>query len=104
MSRVALIRESRAARLAAAAALVLSLAACFGGDDDDAVVSSGGTGAGAGLGSDNAVPDGAGISVASFVAFLAALSGNDESSEPATIGESFTAPADETSEPTALPS
>lgn len=41
------------------------------------------------------VPDSAGTSVAGFLAFLLALSPNDETSEPLLIKDGFAVPADE---------
>ena len=48
------------------------------------------------------VPDSAGVSTASFVAFILGLSASDESSEPLTLKDTFAVPADETGEPTPL--
>lgn len=49
-----------------------------------------------------AVPDSAGVSTATFVAFILGLGGSDESSEPLVIRDTFAVPADETGEPTPL--
>ena len=49
-----------------------------------------------------AVPDSAGVSTATFVAFILGLGGSDESSEPLVIRDTFAVPADETGEPTTL--
>ena len=49
-----------------------------------------------------AVPDSAGVSTATFVAFILGLGGSDESSEPLVIRDTFVVPADETGEPTTL--
>ena len=76
---------------AAGLAVVVALAGCW--DDDDDPVS---------LPASTEVPDSAGISTASFVSYLLGLSGTDESSEPLTINDSFTVPADDTNEPTPL--
>ena len=73
-------------------AVVMALAGCWGDDDNDS----------GSLPASTEVPDSAGISTASFVTFLLGLSASDESSEPLTISDSFTVPADETSEPTPL--
>lgn len=48
------------------------------------------------------VPDSAGVSVASFVSFILGLSSNDETSEPLTIKDTFSVPADESAEPSPL--
>ena len=72
-------------------AVVVALAGCW--DDDDDPVS---------LQANTEVPDSAGISTAAFVSFLLGLSASDESSEPSTINDSFTVPADDTTEPTPL--
>lgn len=64
----------------------LVLAACSGGSDNlstpPAVI--------------NSVPDSAGVSSASFVAYLLSLNQNDESSEPLLISDNFAVPPDET--------
>lgn len=83
---------------ATAAATALALAGCWN-DDNDAdptpppapppVAAA-------------AVPDSAGVSTATFVAFILGLGGSDESSEPLVIRETFAVPADETGEPTTL--
>ena len=49
-----------------------------------------------------AVPDSAGISVAAFLAFIASLASDDETSEPLTISDTFAVPADEANEPDPL--
>ena len=48
------------------------------------------------------VPDSAGVSTATFVAFILGLGGSDESSEPLIIKDTFAVPADETGEPATL--
>ena len=48
------------------------------------------------------VPDSAGASVSAFISYLLALKADDETSEPATIKDSFEVPADESSEPQIL--
>lgn len=48
------------------------------------------------------VPTSAGASTAALISFILALATNDETSEPLTIGSTFTVPADETAEPTVL--
>lgn len=79
-----------------AAALVLA-AGCSGSSGDD---SAGGNNSGGNPGPvDSAtVPDSAGTSVAGFLAYLLALSPNDETSEPQLIKDSFAVPADEGSD------
>ena len=77
---------------AGAVAAVLTLAGCWGDDDDDVtapVVST-------------EVPASAGIGSAAFVSYLLSLAGNDESSEPLTITDTFAVPADESAEPAPL--
>ena len=49
-----------------------------------------------------AVPDSAGASVESFLAFIMSLSPDDETSEPLTISDNFAVPDDESSEPQPL--
>ena len=86
--------------VATAAATALALAGCWNDDNDAAptptppptpppvVVTE--------------VPDSAGVSTATFVAFILGLGGSDESSEPLVIKDTFAVPADETNEPTTL--
>jgi hypothetical protein len=45
------------------------------------------------------VPDSAGTTVASFIAYLMGLDPNDEKSEPLLIKDSFAVPADEGNDP-----
>ena len=77
-----------------AAVLVLS-AGCSGSSGTDIGNNSGGNPGTAGPAT---VPDGAGTTVASFLAFLLALDPNDETSEPLLIKDSFAVPADDDSE------
>ncbi len=70
----------------------LGLAGCWDDDDDDAVPPT----------ASSEVPDSAGVSTAAFVSFILGMGASDESSEPSTIKDSFTVPADETAEPTPL--
>ena len=70
----------------------LSLAGCWDGDDDDPVTPP----------AIAEVPDSAGISTAALIGFILGLSSSDESSEPATLKDTFSVPADETAEPTPL--
>lgn len=75
----------------AALGSALVLGGC-GGDDDQGNGNVGST----------SVPDGAGVSSAAFLSFLASLGDNDETSEPLTIGASFDVPADEVNDPQPL--
>ena len=100
--------------LAAGLTVVLVLTGCGGGSDSPstpAVVTGtgtgAGTGAGAGMGSGtgngtsvtaNSVPDSAGNSVTTFLAFLVAMA-SSETSEPLSMSNGFTVQADETSDP-----
>ena len=102
--------------LAAGLTVVLVLSGCGGGSDSPstpAVVTGTGTGtgtgagAGAGMGSGtgngtsvtaNSVPDSAGNSVTTFLAFLVAMA-SSETSEPLSMSNGFTVQADETSDP-----
>ena len=83
---------------AVAAATALALAGCWNDDNDTdptpAPVPPPPAAA--------AVPDSAGVSTATFVAFILGLGGSDESSEPLVIRDTFAVPADETGEPTTL--
>ncbi|CAN5164635.1 hypothetical protein BH11PSE10_BH11PSE10_17340 [soil metagenome] len=49
-----------------------------------------------------AVPDSVGLSISSLFTFLLSLSASDETSEPLTISDTFTAATDDTAEPTPL--
>ena len=96
--------------LAAGLTVVLVLTGCGGGSDSPstpAVVTGTGTGTGAGMGSGtgngtsvtaNSVPDSAGNSVTTFLAFLVAMA-SSETSEPLSMSNGFTVQADETSDP-----
>ena len=86
-------RKLRMAAAVAVAGAAVALAGCggwFGNDDNGPEPAT------------TEVPDSAGSSSAAFVTFLQTFVAGDESSEPLTIKDSFTAPADETSEPTPL--
>ena len=69
----------------------LVLGGC-GGDDGN------GGSSGEGIGS-TSVPDSVGASSATFLSYLATLSGSDETSEPLTIRDSFNVPADDANGP-----
>lgn len=86
------MNTSRKLWVAGALAATLALGGCFGGNDDDAPAP----------GASNTVPDSAGASVGAFIAYLLALSPNDETSEPATISDAFAVPPDEDNEPQPL--
>jgi len=77
---------------ASSAAVVLTLAGCWDDDDDPVAVTPPIT----------AVPDSAGVSTAAFIGFIMSLGANDETSEPLTIGNTFSVPPDESAEPTPL--
>ena len=81
-----------------AAVLVLS-AGCSSSSGTDIGNNSGNnSGGNPGTAGPASVPDGAGTTVASFLAFLLALDPNDETSEPLLIKDSFAVPVDEDSE------
>ncbi len=94
------IRSRTASGVAAAALLGAAalLSACGGGSTTDApvivppVV----------VPPITAVPDSAGLSVSSLIAFLLSLGTGDETSEPLTISSTFSAATDDTAEPTPL--
>ena len=77
--------------MAALAAALVTVAGCSDSNDDN-VAAGGNQGAAT-------VPDGAGNTVASFMAYLMGLDANDEKSEPLLIKDSFAVPADEGSDP-----
>lgn len=87
------MNTSRKIWLAGALTAALTLGGCFGGGDDDDVPPPG---------TSNDVPDSAGASVAAFIAYLMALSPNDETSEPGAISDAFAVPPDEDGEPAPL--
>ena len=76
---------------AAVVSSVLALSACGGG--------GGGGGGGAPVANVNTVPDSAGATTASFLAFIQALALNDETSEPLVFGSSLAAPVEDLTEP-----
>ena len=86
------MNTSRKLWLAGALAAALTLGGCFGSDGDDAPAP----------GASTTVPDSAGASVGAFIAYLLALSPDDETSEPATISDAFAVPPDEDGEPQPL--
>lgn len=77
-----------------AAALVLA-GGCSSNNDDN---NGGGGGGSPGPGVAASVPDSAGVSGTSFLAYLMGLSATDETSEPLLIKDSLAVPADETAE------
>ena len=86
------MNTSRKIGLAGALTAALTLGGCFGGGSDDVPPP----------GTSNDVPDSAGASVAAFIAYLMALSPNDETSEPGAISDAFAVPPDEDGEPAPL--
>ncbi len=80
--------------LAALAAALVLAAGCSNNDNGNNGVGNGG-GGNPGPGAAASVPDSAGASVASFMAFLMGLSASDETSEPLLIKDSFAVPPDE---------
>lgn len=77
------------------AAALVSLTACSGGSDSTVVGNQPQTGPGS-------VPDSAGTSVSSFMAYLKGLSPTDETSEPLVIKDGFAVPAEESNDPAPL--
>jgi hypothetical protein len=73
------------------AAALVTVAGCSDSNDDN-TTTSGNPGAAT-------VPDSAGTTVASFMAYLIGLDANDEKSEPLLIKDSFAVPADEGNDP-----
>lgn len=99
--------------------ITLGLAGCGGGSSDGAATKAGvgagsGTSVGAGVGaspssasaatlsSNGAVSDNVGVSVKAFMSYLMVMGVSDETSEPATIKETFTVPSDEANEPQSM--
>lgn len=105
---------------AAGLCMTLGLAGCGGGGSSDSaatkasVGAGSGTGVGAGVGaspssssaatlsSNGAVSDNVGVSVKAFMSYLLVMGASDETSEPATIKETFTVPSDEANEPQSM--
>ena len=86
------MNKTRLIVAAAGAAMLLNLGGCWDDNEDNTVPPV----------VVNDVPDSAAVSTASFVSYLLALSGSDDTSEPATLRDSIAVPADDTSEPTPL--
>jgi hypothetical protein len=86
--------HARAVGLALTLGVALALSGCWDDDDDD----DGGTP----VVVDGEVPDSAGASSTSFIEFIQGLGSDDETSEPLTIREGFTVPADDDGEPVPL--
>ncbi len=87
------MKTSRKVWLAAAMGMALTLTGCFHDSSDD-------TPPAAGNGTE--VPDSAGASVSAFISYLMALKADDETSEPATLKDSFEVPPDESNDPQIL--
>ena len=93
---------SKKIALTAGLTVALALSGCGGGSDGSSTP-VGGTGTGTGTGNvtsvtATSVPDSAGNSVTTFLAFLVAMA-SSETSEPLTMSNGFTVPSDETSDP-----
>ena len=91
---------SKKIALTAGLIVALALSGCGGGSDGSSTP-VGGTGTGTGNGTSvtaTSVPDSAGNSVTTFLAFLVAMA-SSETSEPLTMSNGFTVPSDETSDP-----
>ena len=76
------------------AAALMGLAGCSGSNDDG----NGSLGGTQGASDSASVPDSAGSTVASFMAYVAAMDPNDEKSEPLVLKDSLVVPADEASD------
>lgn len=89
---------SKKIALAAGLTAALVLSGCGGGSDGPSTpVGGAGTGNGTSV-TATSVPDSAGNSVTTFLAFLVAMA-SSETSDPLTMSNGFTVPADETSDP-----
>ena len=82
---------SKKIALAAGLTVVLVLSGCGGGSNSSSTPVGGTSTA-------NSVPDSAGNSVTTFLAFLVAMT-SSETSEPLSMSNGFTVPADETNDP-----
>ncbi len=76
------------------AAALVGLAGCSGSNDDG----NGSLGGTQGASDPASVPDSAGSTVASFMAYLVGMDPNDEKSEPLLLKDSLVVPADEASD------
>ena len=76
------------------AAALMGLAGCSGSNDDG----NGSLGGTQGASDSASVPDSAGSTVASFMAYVAGMDPNDEKSEPLVLKDSLVVPADEASD------
>ena len=76
------------------AAALVGLAGCSGSNDDG----NGSLGGAQGASDSASVPDSAGSTVASFMAYMIGLDPNDEKSEPLLLKDSLVVPADESSD------
>ena len=72
----------------------LLLSGCGGNDDDDKVATT--------PAPSTSVPDTAGVSANAFITYLTTLTPNDETSEPLTLGNSFSVPNEDAAEPQRL--
>ena len=76
------------------AAALAGLAGCSGSNDDG----NGSLGGTQGASGQASVPDSAGSTVASFMAYVIGMDPNDEKSEPLLLKDSLVVPADEASD------
>ena len=89
---------SKKIALAAGLTAALVLSGCGGGGGSDGPSTPvGGTGTGTSV-TATSVPDSTGNSVTTFLAFLVAMA-SSETSDPLTMSNGFTVPADETNDP-----
>ena len=88
---------SKKITLAAGLAVALVIGGCGGGNDGPSTPVAT-TGTGTSSVPSTTVPDSAGNTMTSFLAFLVAMV-SSETSEPLTISNGFVAPSDETSDP-----
>ena len=80
------------------AAALVTLSGCSGSDDGNGSGSASGAGGTQGASGSATVPDSAGSTVASFMAYMIGMDPNDEKSEPLLIKDSFAVPDDEASD------